>query len=97
MLRLLLSLALAVGMAQGALGQENLEAAAEEAVFSGPQVGEALPKLSVKGVYGEQAGKTWDLLEANKDQPKLLIFAHNRTRPGFALTRAIDLRQQAKR
>jgi hypothetical protein len=89
MLRLVLFLALAVGIGNGAWGQDNQEAAASEQVFSGPQAGESLPQLNVKGVYGEQAGKTWNLLETNPDGPKLLIFAHNRTRPGFALTRAL--------
>lgn len=89
MLRLVLSLALVAGIGNLALGQENQGDVKETEVFSGPQAGEVLPKLDVKGVYGEQAGKTWDLLEAKKDEPKLLIFAHNRTRPGFALTRAL--------
>lgn len=88
MLRLFLSLVFLVGVGSGAFGQEN-QATPDAEVFSGPQVGEALPKLSVKGVYGDEAGKTWDLLEAKQEEPKLLVFVHNRTRPGFALTRAL--------
>jgi hypothetical protein len=89
MLRLFLSLAVVAGIGNGAFGQETREPAAAEQIFSGPQPGESLPKLTVKGVYGDQAGKTWDLLEAKKDDPKLLIFVHERTRPGFGLSRAL--------
>jgi hypothetical protein len=89
MLRLCLSLAFVVGIGNWTYGQESQAAQPVEVIFSGPQAGEAIPKLEVKGVYGDQAGKTWDLLEAKSGEPKLLIFAHNRTRPGFALTRAL--------
>ncbi len=88
MLRRLLAMALLGGFVSAVRGQDSQEAAAPK-IFSGPQVGEKLPALKVKGVYGEQAGKTWDLLESNKDQPKLLIFLHKRTRPAFGLARTL--------
>ena len=84
MLRLFLCVAF-VGIGTVVRGQESAPAE----VFSGPQKGEVLPALNVKGVYGEQAGKTWNLLEADKDSPKLLIFVHKRTRPAFGLARAL--------
>jgi hypothetical protein len=89
MIRLVLSLALVAGIGQIARGQDAKEAPAESEIFSGPQVGETLGALNVKGVYGDQAGKTWDLLEANKDQPKLLVFMHKQTRPAFGLSRVL--------
>ena len=61
----------------------------EDPVFSGPQPGEKLAPLSVKGVYGEQAGKTWDVLKTHEGKPQLLIFMHKRTRPAFGLTRTL--------
>jgi hypothetical protein len=88
MVRQLLSIALVIGIGSAVRAQESQDASQAE-IFSGPQAGETLPALQVKGVYGEQAGKTWDLLEANKDQPKLLIFVHKRTRPAFGLARAL--------
>ncbi len=73
-----------------AWGQEAEETQeAKPAVFSGPQVGEGLTALKVKGVYGDQAGKTFDLLEKNKDQPQLVVFLHKRTRPAFGLARTL--------
>lgn len=84
---LIYSLALVMGLGQGVWGQEAEESAAT--VFSGPQAGEKLAPLKVKGVYGEQAGKSWDVLEKNGDGPKLLIFLHERSRPAFGLTRAL--------
>lgn len=81
------SLVLVVGLGSMAMSQQPEEAAPK--VFSGPQAGEKLAPLNVKGVYGEQAGKTWDVLEKNGDQPKLLIFLHQRTRPAFGLMRSL--------
>ncbi|MCA9070928.1 MAG: hypothetical protein KDA84_18490, partial [Planctomycetaceae bacterium] len=71
------SLALVVGFGTLTWGQETEESTPE--IFSGPQAGERLVSLKVKGVYGEQAGKSWDVLEKAGDQPKLLIFLHKRT------------------
>ncbi len=62
---------------------------AEQKIFSGPQAGEALAPLSVKGVYGEDAGKIWDLNKAAGEGPRLLVFLHKRTRPAFGLARVL--------
>jgi hypothetical protein len=58
-------------------------------VFSGPQVGEKLPSLKVKGVFGNSAGKELDLIERADGRPVALIFFHARTRPAFGLTNTI--------
>lgn len=87
MLRILLSVALVGGFGAVGFGQDGDEAKPE--VFSGPQAGEKLAPLKVKGVYGDEAGKTWNLLENNPDDPKLIVFLHQRTRPAFGLTRTL--------
>ncbi|MEW4486784.1 hypothetical protein AB1L42_01815 [Thalassoglobus sp. JC818] len=61
----------------------------EDPVFSGPQPGEPLPSLTVKGVLGKNAGKTFDAMELAGDKPVLIFFVHERTRPAFGLMRAI--------
>ena len=62
---------------------------AEETVFSGPQPGEALPPLSVAGVYDDRAGTTFDPAQQAGDKPTLFVFVHKLSRPGVAVTRAI--------
>jgi hypothetical protein len=62
---------------------------ADDAVFSGPQVGEKLPSLKVKGVFDDLAGKELDLIERADGKAVALIFVHERTRPAFGLTNAI--------
>lgn len=62
---------------------------AETPVFSGPQVGESLPSLTIQGVLGEHDGKTIDLVAEADGGPLLIVFFHELTRPGFALTRAV--------
>ncbi|MDG1896602.1 MAG: hypothetical protein P8J37_16995 [Fuerstiella sp.] len=59
---------------------------ADEPIFSGPQVGEKLPPLNVKGVYGDLADKDIELAAAPATDPELLIFFHERTRPAYGLT-----------
>lgn len=63
--------------------------AEDKKIFSGPQVGEKLPPLKVKGVFGKQAGKEVDLVKQAAGKPTVLIFTHKLTRPAFAMTRAI--------
>jgi hypothetical protein len=72
------------------------QARADESVFSGPQVGEALPPLTVRSVLGETAGQDLDLVEKAAGRPVLLIFVHERTRPAFGLTNLLT-RYVAKR
>jgi hypothetical protein len=64
-------------------------AAAQEAIFSGPQVGEALPPLSVRNIVGPQAGEEADPVTAADGKPLLLIFVHKRERPAFALANTL--------
>ncbi len=62
---------------------------ANDPVFSGPQVGEALPPLPIERVLSKSDGERLDLVERAAGKPTLVIFFHARTRPGFALTRAL--------
>jgi len=62
---------------------------AKDPVFSGPQVGEKLPPLIVKGVFGKLKGKEIDLVERAKGNPTAIIFFHARTRPAFGMTNRV--------
>jgi hypothetical protein len=64
-------------------------ATAQEEVFSGPQVGELLPPLSVRNVVGPQAGEKADPVTAAEGRSLLLIFIHKRERPTFGLANAL--------
>lgn len=65
--------------------------AAEEKVFSGPQVGEKLVPFVAGGVYDEAAGNRLDFVTEAKGRPLLLIFVHDPlTRPSAAVTRALS-------
>jgi hypothetical protein len=70
--------------------------AADEPVFSGPQVGEKLTGFRVLGVYGDQEGKELDFVAAADGKPTLLIFMHDLTRPSAALTRALTAYAESK-
>ncbi|WP_149499285.1 hypothetical protein [Roseiconus lacunae] len=71
------------------LGVAITDSTAADPVFSGPQVGEMLPGFKLNGVYDELAGKTIAPLDDAGDSPIVIVFVHDLTRPGFALTRAI--------
>jgi len=60
-----------------------------EKVFSGPQVGEKLPPLKVRGVFGDAAGKELELVREGDDKPRLLLFVHELNRPCLATVRAV--------
>lgn len=62
---------------------------ADDAVFSGPQVGEKLPSFEATGVFGDLTGKTFDAVKNAGDKPVALIFVHARTRPAFGLTNLV--------
>ena len=63
--------------------------AQDEAVFSGPQVGEKIVPFTVLGVYDEAAGKDLDFVKQAEGEPLLLVFVQKLTRPGAALTRTL--------
>lgn len=63
--------------------------AEDKKIFSGPQVGEKLPPLKVKGVFGEQSGKEFDFVKLAAGKPTVLIFLHKRERPAVGVIRAV--------
>lgn len=62
----------------------------QPAVFSGPQVGETLPPLVVRGVFEPVAGKEWDLIQDAGQGPLVLIFVHDINRLAISLTRVVS-------
>jgi hypothetical protein len=61
----------------------------EEQLFSGPQVGEKLPPLPVRGAFDEDAGKERDFVTAAGGKPLVLIFVHELNRPTVGMARAV--------
>jgi hypothetical protein len=63
--------------------------AAEEPVFSGPQVGEKLTPFKLDGVFGDAAGTNIDLIQQADGGLLVIVFVHERTRPAFGLTNTV--------
>jgi hypothetical protein len=66
-----------------------LSASADDAIFSGPQVGEPLPAFTVRGVLGDDAGKDLDFVTQADGKPIVLVFVHGMTRPSIGLVRTL--------
>lgn len=60
-----------------------------QTIYSGPQVGEALPQFKMKLGIGDDSGSEIDLVEQSGDQPLVIVFVHNRSRPAFALANSV--------
>ena len=58
-------------------------------VFSGPQKGEKLSALPLRGVYDEDAGKDLDFVKAAGEKPMVLVFVHELTRPSIGFARLL--------
>ena len=58
-------------------------------IYSGPQVGEALPAFKMKLGFGDQAGKEVDLVTEAGENPVVVIFVHKKSRPAFGLANAM--------
>ena len=54
-------------------------------VFSGPQVGEVLPPLTMRRVVGPEFDEQADFVATADGKPMLIVFVHQRTRPAFGL------------
>ena len=61
-------------------------AAADEPIFSGPQIGEKLPAFKVRGVFDEDAGKEIDFVSQAGARPVVLIFVHDVNRQSISMT-----------
>ena len=62
----------------------------DDALFSGPQVGEKISSFEVRGVLDADAGKTIDFVAEAQGKPTLLIFVHEVTRPSIAFLRVLS-------
>jgi len=89
--RIFLVVSFAVVMTQSGLPvvAQEIDGKASDPVFSGPQVGEALPAFEVTSLAGESAGEVFNPVSDAKGQPIVLVFIHELTRPGFGLMRAV--------
>ncbi len=67
----------------------TFSAAADDPIFSGPQVGEKLPNFKASIAYGKDAGAEFDCVARANGKPMLLVFFHTRTRPAFGMTRVL--------
>lgn len=63
---------------------------AQEPIFSGPQAGEKLSSFEVRGVLGDQAGKTLNFIKEADGKPIVLIFVHEVSRPTIGFTRTLS-------
>jgi hypothetical protein len=61
-----------------------------ETVFSGPQVGEKLPRFMAHGVFDRQAGKEIDHVQIAAGRPIVLIFVHDVNRQSISLARILS-------
>ncbi|MEL7496709.1 MAG: hypothetical protein AAFN77_03820 [Planctomycetota bacterium] len=68
---------------------ESSQTKTPETIYSGPQVGEALPAFKMKMGFGEQAGKEVDLVTEAGENSVVVIFVHKKSRPAFGLANAI--------
>lgn len=58
-------------------------------VFSGPQVGETLPGFEMKVSLGGEPGTSVNFVKDVADDPIVVVFVHQLTRPAFALANAV--------
>ena len=65
------------------------EAASNEAIFSGPQVSEALSPFVVHGVFDDLAGKEMNYVQLANGGPVVLIFVHDVNRQSISLARIL--------
>ncbi|OAI53468.1 hypothetical protein AYO47_00900 [Planctomyces sp. SCGC AG-212-M04] len=63
--------------------------AADEPIFSGPQVGEKLPAFKVRGVFDDEAGKELDFVSKAAGKPIVLVFVHDVNRQSVSMTRVL--------
>lgn len=64
--------------------------AADDPIYSGPQVGEKLPSFKVRGVFDDQAGKELDFVGQANGKPIVLVFVHDVNRQSIGMTRILS-------
>ena len=84
-----LVLVFGAGLPQLSVAQERdskKQEQVDEKIYSGPQVGEKLPKFTMKGAFGDSEGKEIDLVKSADGKPLVIVFVHERSRPAFGVT-----------
>ena len=87
---ILLSLLVVVFAAdQTLVAQDEKEEASAKKVYSGPQVGEALPVFQMKVAIGERKDEDIDLVKIADEKPVVVVFLHEKSRPAFGAARVV--------
>jgi hypothetical protein len=86
---IVLGLAMSMPLLMAQQPETGDKPAVEKKIFSGPQVGEKLPPLTVLGVFEDQKGKELDLVKLAGEKPMMVVFVHKLTRPSVALVRVL--------
>ncbi len=73
------------------LAGTGLDGRAQDKVFSGPQVGERLPPFSVRGFFGDDAGKELNFVTQAGGKPIVLVFIHDCNRKSLLMTRTLTM------
>lgn len=87
-MRRLFFVVVAIGCLLIALARSAADVNAQDAVFSGPQVGEPLPRFSVRAVF-DDAGKELDFVHSANGRPIVLVFVHDVNRQSISMTRIL--------
>lgn len=69
---------------------------AEDPVYSGPQLGESLPKFTLRQVLAVEEPREVDPVEMAGDRPLLLVFVHDVNRPAIGMTRTLTRYSQSR-
>lgn len=77
-----------VVVAVGCLFSAAANVTAQDPVFSGPQVGEPLPRFSVRAVF-DDAGQELDFVHSADGRPIVLVFVHDVNRQSISMTRIL--------
>ncbi len=92
---------LLVGPSLGLLGPNSLvlgqDETTEPQVFSGPQVGEALPEFVFRELLVEPSGRDLNLVGEAAGGPVLLVFVHELNRPSIGFTRTLTAYAHSRR
>ncbi len=78
------------------VGLTGTARAADDPIFSGPQVGEKLTPFKVRGVLEPHAGKDLDFIALAKEKPVVLVFVHELSRPSVAMVRTLTAYTQTR-
>ena len=78
-----------VGPSRAENEEQAAEGADQEKLFSGPQPGEAIAPLPVRGVFDDRAAKEIDLVKEAGGKPLAIVFVHSVSRPSIGVTRVV--------